>query len=299
MYRAKKEDKTKLYRYWVENDNERNQDFYDAFFHYKFDAKNHMYFAVDNEIQTALCSRNKVLSLHGNLLKTNLIMGPVYTEVEFAKEMLENILYKSSQENLITFAYPNEAFDFHSFGFEPVIETYTYNISVDSIPKLGVSGIILQPDFKDLTSVYNSFTDHFTSYFVRDEKEFDTLTKIYKSLGGGVIAYAEDQKVKGYAFYIRHQNYIEVKECCYDTSGTLVRMLSFLSKGVTRILLTVSESERIQKLFPNAKRRVNPFLLARINDHDLFERLYHIKIISAYSGIHAFGKPVFNRDFIG
>lgn len=299
LRQARIDDKTKLYRYWLDNDKRNSKAYHDAYFHYEFDPKEHLYFDVDEEILSSMASRDKVLSLHGNHLQSNLILGPVYTDEDFAKSMIEEELELASHSNLITFAYPNPNFDFTKFGFETVVEHYQYNVSANSIPNLGVSGIILEPDSQDLLSVYQSFTDFFTGYFVRDQEEFEMLKKIYKSLGGGVIAYTQDKKVVGYAFYVRHQSFVEVTEVCYDTSGTLLRLLSFLSKGVGRILLMASESERIHKILPDAKRTKHPFLLARINDPELFERLFHIKIISAYSGFHAFGKPVFNRSFMG
>ena len=299
LRQAKYADKAKLYRYWLENDKRKSKTFQDAYFRYEFNATEHRFFEVDEEILASCASRNKILSLHGNHLQSNLILGPIFTDKDFANSLFEEELKMSSLNNLITFAYPNSNFDYSEFGFETVVEHYQYNIPVSSLPQLGVSGIILDPDSKDLLKVYQSFTDFFTGYFVRSVEEFENLTKMYQSLGGGVIAYVKNQQIAGYAFYVRHQTFIEVTEVCYNDSGTLLRLLSFLSKGVNRIMMIASESERIKKILPDVKRTRHPFLLARINDTKLFERLFHIKIISAYSGFHAFGKPVFNRNFMG
>lgn len=299
MRQAKSDDKAKIYSYWLNNSKRKPKAFHDAYFHYEFDAKDHRFVEVDEEILASCASREKVLSLHGNYLKSDLILGPVFTDLEFGKAIFEEELKRSSQTNLMSFVYPNPNFDFSEYGFETVVEHYQYNIAVDSIPKLGVSGIVLDPECEELLKVYNSFTDFFTGYFIRDRDEFEKLVKMYKSLGGGVVAYSENNQLLGYAFYVRHQSFIEITEILYDTSGTLLRLLSFLSKGVSRIMMMASESERIQRLLPDAKRSKHPFLLARINDRELFERLFHIKIISAYSGLHAFGKPVFNRNFMG
>lgn len=299
LRQAKNADKAKLYRYWLKNDKRKSKAFHDAYFRYEFNAPEHRYFEVDGEILSSCASRNKVLSLHGSHLQSNLILGPIFTDIDFAKSIFEEELKISSQNNLITFAYPNSNFEYKEYGFETVVEHFQYNIPVSSLPTLGVSGIILEPDYEDLLKVYKSFSDYFTGYFVRTLEEFETLCKMYKSLGGGVITYVKNQEVLGYAFYVRHRTFVEITEVCYNDSGTLLRLLSFLSRGVSRIMMIASESERIQKILPDVKRTKHPFLLARINDPVLFERLFHIKIISAYSGFHAFGKPVFNRNFMG
>lgn len=299
LRQAKNADKAKLYRYWLKNDKRKSKAFHDAYFHYEFKASDHRFIEIDEQILSSCASRSKVLSLHGNHLQSNLILGPIYTDLDFAKTIFEEELKRSSQNNLISFVYPSPNFDYSDYGFETVVEHYQYNIPISSLPNLGVSGIVLDPSSEDLMKVYSSFTDFFTGYFVRTVEEFKNLSTMYKSLGGGAIAYVENQEILGYAFYVRHQTFVEVTEVCYNNSGTLLRLLGFLSKGMSRIMMMASESERIQKILPDVKRTKHPFLLARINDRELFERLYHIKIISAYSGFHAFGKPVFNRNFMG
>ena len=62
-------------------------------------------------------------------------------------------------------------------------------------------------------------------------------------------------------------------------------------------MLNATTSEKIHKLFPHATKTEQPFLMARINDKELFERLYGLKILSAYSGFNVSAKPLFNRDF--
>lgn len=299
MQQAKNDDKAKLYRYWIDHDERKPKAFHDAYFNYEFDEKDHRFFEVDGSLLASCASREKTLSLHGTLLKSNLILGPIYTDLDFATALFEEELKRSSQSNLVSFAYPSPDFDYTEYGFETVVEHFQYNIAADSVPNLGVSGIVLDPNCKDLLKVYNSFTDFFTGYFVRDIEEFENLKKTYKSLGGGVVGFSENNELLGYAFYVRHSSFVEVTEILYNKSGTLLKLLSFLTKGVSRIMMMASESERIVRLLPDVKRTKHPFLLARINDRVLFERLFHIKIISAYSGFHAFGKPVFNRNFMG
>ena len=155
----------------------------------------------------------------------------------------------------------------------------------------------MEPDLEDVLGAYQEFTSHFTGYFDRDLHDFELIKKNLKNQKGSIVGYMESGVLLGYASYINHGSSIEVLECTYDRSGTLLRLLSFVSRGVSRIVFHASESERITKVIPDLKGVRVSFIMARVNDRDLFERLYHIKIISAYSAFNAFSLPVFNRDF--
>ncbi|CAM3735493.1 hypothetical protein ERUR111494_08935 [Erysipelothrix urinaevulpis] len=298
MDKEKTDQKQQLYRYYLSHDKEKSKTFYDAIFNYDYDETEQRSVDVDGEILAVGSIRPKILSLHGNLLKTSIIQAPIYKDKDFGEALFLEMLAESSRHDLVSLVYPRHDFDYSNYGFETVVEHYQYNIPVDSLPKMNVAGIVMEPEAKDLLAVYQRYTDHFTGYFERSVDEFEKLIKIYRNLGGGVLGFYGEGQLEGYAFYIRHQSFVEVSECCYDTSGTLLSLLSFLAKGMARLVFIASESEHIHRLLPDVKRVKVPFLLARVNDHELFERLFHIKIISAYSGFHAFGKPVFNRNLI-
>ncbi|WP_166082457.1 hypothetical protein [Erysipelothrix anatis] len=235
----------------------------------------------------------KVLELHGKRLKASYII-----DIEDEDEtILEELVAASSHEELVTLLQSSDARKYEAIGFEPVVEIMEYNIQASSLPELGVEGIVLDPVNQDLVSVYNRFTKHFTGYFIRDASSFEAMKKELDSIRGGIIGFSENGILVGYAIYENKGSFMKIRECIYEKSGHLLRMLSFLSRGKSRIILQTSVSEHINRLIPDAKRVKKHFLLARINDKQLFERLFHIKIISSYSGFNAFGKPLWNRDF--
>lgn len=298
---AKPEEKEIIHRMWKQAFHHDDGGSIDSYFRHYYDPQESYVYRKDGEIVVSGQIRSKILSLHDKNIRVSYIVGlltaPKYQGQGHMKRFMKEVLNQVSQKDLITVLMAYEPKVYDSLGFETVIETYEYNINTQWIYDFGVEGITLSPNSSDLLEVYKKFTKYFTGYFVRTENDFELMKKDIKAQGGGIIGLLENQKLVGYCVYTQHASYVEVQECCYDKSGTLLRLLSFVTKGKSRLVLRATTAEKIRKLFPNARRTKQPFMLARINDQELFERLYHLRILSAYSAFHAFGKPLFNRDY--
>ncbi len=287
--------KTTIHALWKEVYPDRIS-YVDSYFHTYFRNDQNRVLEIDGEIQASLQVHQKRLSLHGKLLRTSFLVGCMGSLGD-QKELISSVLEEVSQSDLLTLIQTDRPKDYEALGFETVVESRVYNLSSSHIPDFPLDGIILEPDLEDVLGAYQEFTSHFTGYFDRDLHDFELIKKNLKNQKGSIVGYMESGVLLGYASYINHGSSIEVLECTYDRSGTLLRLLSFVSRGVSRIVFHASESERITKVIPDLKGVRVSFIMARVNDRDLFERLYHIKIISAYSAFNAFSLPVFNRDF--
>ena len=244
--------------------------------------------------EAVISTRDKVLNLNDVKIKTRLFSNLAYENKEDAIALFDKISQETSKENIISLVIPgNSDFDFSQYGYETAIEHYVYNFATSLLPQFDVEGIILDPSPASLLKMYEHFTEFFTGYFNRTEDDFTLMISTIKSMGGSVVAL----KNEGYVVFIRHQSHVEVLELVYDRSATLLKLLSFVSRGMRRVVYRASESEQIQKVLPEANRTKEIFMLAKVHDRELFERLFHIKILSAYSAFRAFAKPVFNRDF--
>ena len=236
----------------------------------------------------------KTLSLNGTKIKTGLISNFIFEELNEGRALFEKVSQELDKENIINMIIPGDSqFDFSAYGYETAIEHYVYNFSSDLIPKFSVEGIVLDPTASQLLNMYDNFSAHFTGYYIRDTTSFELMQRLMQALGGSIVSYQD----RGYIIFIRYQTHIEVLELVYDGSETLLKLLSFASRGMRRIVMIASESEQIHKVLPEAARVKEVFMLAKVSDIELFERLFHIKILSAYSAFRAFAKPVFNRDF--
>lgn len=232
----------------------------------------------------------KILHLHGKRIKVAYINASMMNEKGLSR--LSKILSKS---DMITMIQSSSSVELEKLGYEPVIELSKYNISTDYLPKLTIDGIVLNPEPHKLLEVYENFTSHFNGYFERTQQYFKGIKKVLGS-SGSIIGYEEGGKLMGYIVFEAYENVVIVKECCYQKSGHLLSMLSFVARGKRRIVIQTSSFEHLSRILPQAKRSKETFMLASINDKTLFEHLFHIKIISAYSGFNAFGKALWNRD---
>lgn len=239
----------------------------------------------------------KELVLHHKHLSVSYLHHGVHDSVEAMETLVEAIVEESAQKHLLTLVQSNDVELFESLGFETVVDMYRYNMNSSIVPEFGVDGIVLDPKSEELLSAYQNFSKHFDGYFERDIQYYDEMKQYLKSMGGSIVGLTANGKLVGYLLFINYKTSIEVLECCYDKSGTLLKLLSFASRGKARIVMYCSVFEKIEKILPESRREKVPFILAKVNDQELFERLFHIKIISAYSAFNAFGKAIWNRDF--
>lgn len=253
-----------------------------------FNPRSYYYIETDNgSIVGHAQVEPRVLNLHDKAIKVSYIVDSSLSENQLSK-----ILDELSHEEIITVMKSDQPDAYEALGFETVIDHYNYNINASSLPDFSVEGIVIDPSPEDLVSVYKRFTQHFTANFDRDTTYYKELKQHYS-----VIGIMEDDELVAYACYSQRESSVHVHECCYVKSGHIFRLLSFVSRGKNRIILTSSIYENMHRLFPDARKEKHGFLIARMNDKELFERLFHIKIISAYSGFNAFGKPLWNWDF--
>lgn len=233
---------------------------------------------------------DKILRLHDKRLKVSYITASSMNDDGLRK--LQNYL---SKQDIITLIQADNPEDLESLGFEPVIEVSEFNINVDTLPRLSVDGIVMDPNYEKLLKVYQSFTKHFTGYFERNVEYYNGVKRLLGARGG-IIAYEENGNLVAYIIFESYENVVIVHEACYQTSGHLIKLLAFAGRGKRRMVIQTSSYEHLSKIFPQAKKTKHAFLMAYINDKTLFENLFHIKIISAYSGFNAFGKALWNRD---
>lgn len=301
-------DKAKLYerdelkRYWKSAFPEAQGESIDSYFNVYYKEEDTVVLRNNTgEIVASAQVRPKVLNLGGKKLRvsyiSNVMTRPEFQGKGYMTKLLKGILKETSRDNIITLLKPFEPQVFRRLGFENVIELMEYNIPSSKIPLFNMDGIVLSPSNENLLEVYQKFTQYFDGYFQRDLEYYESLRTYLNYKKGNVIALKEGDDTIGYCVYLNHATHVEILECAYDTSGTLIKLMSFVARGKNRVLLKASTQEKIHKLFPQVIKSKQPFLMAYINDKALFERLYDIRILSAYSAFNISEKPKFNRDF--
>lgn len=298
---AKAHEKKEIHRLWQDAFSNDDNGSVDSYFDNYYRDQDSFVLVKDDEIVSTLQVRNKTLSLFDKNIRCSYIGGVLtrekYQRQGYMKQLLDHVLDEISTRDLITVLRAYDSSIYEPFGFQNVIDSCEYYINSSLVPDLGIDGIVLDPKSKDLLAVYDKFTKYFTGHFIRTEYDFDIMKKDIKAQRGSLIGYAQKGELLGYAIIEKQGSKIEILECCYDKSGTMLKLLSFVANSVSSVVLHTSSSERVNLLFPEAKMVKKPFLMARINDKQLIERLYNFRIISAYSAFHAFGRPLLNHDY--
>lgn len=301
IVKASLDEKEQLHRYFKEAFPNKSGEAIDALFREHFNPDEIYLYKKEDDVVSVARVGDRVLSLNGKKLRVayipHVFTRGIYQGKGYMSQFLSELLEVVGRKSLMTLLQAYEPSVYESLGFERVLEVAKYRINALDIKDFGVSGILLSPKSEDLWRVYQEYTKHFDGYFVRDIAYFDKLKQDYSKRSGDVVGLLVGEVLVGYCVYDVNGMQVEVKECVYDKAGTLMRLLSYVSKGKTAVTLWSSEAENLSKVFPKSKRSVQPYLSARLNDKELFERLYDIRIISAYSAFNAFDKPLFNRDF--
>lgn len=252
-----------------------------------------VYIALEDDAITGVAYVNmKVLNLHGKRLKVAYVTHAYLEDLAYIE-----LIYLLERDNIVTLVQSDDEALMETLGFESVIERADSNFSPEFLPKGSVEGIVLNPSAEKLVHAYQNFTKHFTGFFERNATYYETLQVVLGSYVN-VIGFEHDKELVGYLIYEIYDNNIVVKECCYQTSGQLVAMLAFASRGKHRVVVQTSIYEHVERVIPGLKKSKHKFIFAMIHDKALFEQLFHIKIISAYSGFNAFGKALWNRDIL-
>ena len=78
----------------------------------------------------------------------------------------------------------------------------------------------------------------------------------------------------------------------------MMKLLRFISDGYPDITVTVSQSEKLERLFPLTIPKKSAMTMARINNYELFNKLYNCKAHSPKEAFAMLKKPVFlNESF--
>lgn len=229
------------------------------------------------------------LILHDKKIKTSKILSVIDNTPLF-----EDVLEYVGRDTLVTLMPVDEQYE-NKYGFEVVGRKSVYRISGVDIPDFPIRNIVIDPPITALYQVYTSFTSYFNGYETYTHSKFEEYITRYKQQGAEIIGYEESGVLIGYAVYSKNKYLVDIIEICYESANTLLQMISYLTKGIGYIQLSMSNFEQLTRIIPSARFTKEDILMARINDKELFERLYGIKILGSYSGFHAFGKPVWNQ----
>ncbi len=299
--RADAKDKKQIYLYWKELFAHDDNGSIDFFFDHYWSENNGFVLKKNNEIVSGCNVLKHDLMLNEQRLRISFISG-VFTRTQdqgkgYMTELMTDVLDILSHQDLITMLLAYNPKIYEPLGFSTVMNKKVIHLTRSMIPQLSTMGVTYQVNSKDLLVAYQNFTKYFTGFFVRDETYFDIIKKDLEAQNGRLVGYVENNQLKGYMMYTVSQLHIDVQEIVYFNSDTLYRLLNFAGSLKERIDVSVSVAEDFSKLFPKALIEIKPWMMARLNNSNLFNKLFHVSVFNGQEAFMIAKKPLFNPDF--
>ena len=298
---ANQEQKPELYDLWKSAFPTRSKEFLNFYFQHVFDQGTCIYLPQDEKIIASLQMNQHILFFHGRRLNCTYIFGvatlPDYRRRGHMRYLMESALDEISHNHLITFI---EAFNpklYEPYGFETVYDQKIYQINTRYFEKGNTNGVSHQFTSIDLFTLFQEYQKYFDCHYERDETYYEQFV-IKNTIDHQDICVYRDhnQQIRGYAVYRKNATEVQVSEILYLDSLALNKMLKYISQGYPDIQVSVSPSEKLEKLYPLTIPKKSGFLMARINNYALFNKLYHCDAHTPKEAFSIINQPVFLHE---
>ena len=150
---------------------------------------------------------------------------------------------------------------------------------------------------KDLVKVYTAFIENFNGYLIRDYNYYLNLIDLLQTKRYNLVAFYDDDAIcKGYMIYYIDSNKVVIEEIIYLDGLALTRLLCYALRRKKSIQVYVSEHEDLSKAYPSVSYRLVNRYVARINDIELFNKLYESNVTTTKEGFNLFNKALYIND---
>lgn len=296
LCKASATDKEILYKQWKEAFEHDDGGSIDHYFSAYYNP-NQCYMLKDGDtILSSLQVHRHVMVLQGKRLEIAFIVGvltpPAFRKKGYMKKLMDEVLDILDHQCLITVlqAYIPEIYE--PFGFQKIYRRKKFTIDKSMVPVLSTSGISYTVDPKDLQTFYKQFTTHFDGYFLRGDNYYEMRFAELKAEGAKVMILKEQGVVKGYCMFSIEPKHIDIDEILYVDAVSLLKMVSALLNGKDKVILHVSANEDLNRILPGSSATLEEYMSVRINDFDLFNKLFETRVTTASQAMTLGGKPL-------
>lgn len=299
---AGRNDKSEVYDVWKHAYPNHSRAYLNFYFKHIFDQGVCIVKEQDRRIVSSVQISEHVLRFYNQYLMVGYIAGvstlPDYRRKGYMREVLESALDEESHNHLITLI---EAFNprlYEPFGFETIYYRKSYVVRQEFLENVTTNHLVYSADPKELLNIYREFVEFFDGGYVRDEAYYTLLMKELITNQKKLIVYRDAYKcVKGYLICQKLKNDMVVKEAIYLESAVLIEMLKGALAQDEEILVEVSQGEKLEKLFPLAIPKKQPFIMARVNNYDLFNKLFNSDVESVSQAYALVKKPLWIHEY--
>lgn len=242
------------------------------------------------------------IMFNNRVLRTSMIVGvttlPTYQNKGNMKKLMDVVMDEIDHQELITLVQAYDPTLYEKYGFEMMYYHKETTFTRNDIQKISNEGCSYLVNSEDMLRLYASFVKRFNGFYIRDCATFDRLKQEIEAQHGKIIAYYnEKQQLEGYATCIFTNKEVIFEECIYMNSIALTKLVNLALQIKPTVKVNTSQVEDLRFLFPSVTVKDVAFTMARINDMDLFNRLYQTKATSVTEAFESSGRPLFMNEF--
>ncbi len=286
---AQTEDKSAIYKLWKQAYPYLELNYLNFYFKHKFDQDVSLVLEKDEHIVSCLQMQHHTIRLFQHRLSVSYLLyiatDEAYRRKGYMTRLMDEILDQASHNHLVTFvkAYYPEVLE--TFGFKKIAYRKQYCVDPSQVKACALTHVETTLHAEELSKVYQAFVQHFDGYFERSTYDMKLLMEQCFQSQKQMIGYRGDYQLEGYIIYQRKEHYIYVEEAIYLHSRALEEMLNAIIQDDEILIVEVSEMESLEALFPNATVKNQVYMMMKIHQVDLFEKLYQMSEEAFYQKI--------------
>lgn len=278
--KAKAVDKAAILELWSQAYPTQEEAYLKFYFEHVFERGICLTKKLDKKVVASLQMQFHTIAFADKILEVGYILGAstqlAHRKQGYMKELLQAMLDVATHRCLISITRGMPPALAKNHDFEYLYERKAYTIKSDALSNVKVSNISNTASAKELCKAYQDFSNHFDGFYLRNEAYFKLLLNELKLKQKYLIVHRDkNQRVDGYLIYQEQNKNTIVQEAIYFESTILKKMLKKAVSTNETIILHVSLCEKIEKIFELSTTKKEPYMMARINNKSLFEKLYN------------------------
>ena len=251
----------------------------------------------ENKVVSMLMRQPHALAFNGRIIQASILSGaatlPAYRNQGRMHRLFQVVLDACAHQELLTLL-PGEETDYYvSLGFRAVYKRIRYTLTRQDVKRITNFGCAYEPSPEDMLWVYSRFICNFNGFKARNQRHFENLKRETAARNGKIVAfYDAGNHIQGYAVILLRGALAYVEECIYLDSLALCKLMNAALQERATVVLDVSASENLAVLFPEAKKAERVSMMVRLNDPELFGRLFNAKIETVQDAFALSRKPL-------
>lgn len=296
--KAEEKDKQEVYQMWKNIFAFDDGGYTDFYFKNYYRNEDTFVTRIENEV-VACCSKHKhSIMLHGRMLQCSMILGMAvkkqYRHQGIMHEMMNVLMDEIEHQELITMIQAYNPKLYEPFGFKTIYKRRKWLIKRNEVKRFK-SGVTKDVYALDMLKLYGQFVSRFNGYVLRDLKYFEKLFKEVEAEGGIIVGYYQKQ-LEGYALLYLENKKAVIRECVYLNSRALMQLVNYALSISEEMILETSNAENLKVLFPQSSFEEMDYTMVRLNNPELFNRLYNSNISTVEEAMMLKALPLYMHE---